>query len=215
MSRPRETVYVWQLPVRVTHWLVALSIMMLSITGIYIGYPYLHGGNSLMLVMKAVHLVSAIVLVCAVVWRIAWLFMGNAWSTWRAFVPFATPGWWGRAWETVLFYSFLRRDSPEETGHNPLAATAYIGVYGLICIEIFTGFALNANTWGGWWYTAFGWIFLLLPANDVRLVHHLAMWFLLGFVVHHIYSSVLMDAQERSGILSSIATGYKFVRRKP
>jgi Ni/Fe-hydrogenase 1 B-type cytochrome subunit len=40
------------------------------------------------------------------------------------------------------------------------------------------------------------------------------MWLLLGFAVHHVYSAVLMDAEERTGILISILTGYKLVRRK-
>jgi Ni/Fe-hydrogenase 1 B-type cytochrome subunit len=34
-------VYVWQVPVRVTHWLIALSIIVLSVTGFYIGRPFL------------------------------------------------------------------------------------------------------------------------------------------------------------------------------
>lgn len=208
-----ELVYVWQVPVRVTHWLIALSIVILSVTGLYIGNPSIFGTGT-MLYMKATHLVFAILLVCMIVWRLLWAFIGNRWARWQAFVPFATAGWWSRAWGTVLFYSFLRRRSPEEIGHNPLAAMAYVGVYGLLAIEIFTGFALNAMTWGGWWGNAFGWIFLFLPANDVRLIHHMIMWLLLGFLVHHVYSSVLMDSEERSGILSSIVTGYKFVRRK-
>jgi Ni/Fe-hydrogenase 1 B-type cytochrome subunit len=212
--RPLQTVYVWQVPVRLTHWLVALAILVLSVTGIFIGHPYFRGVAFLMLYARSTHLVFAIVLLCAVVWRLAWLFMGNQWSTWRGFVPFATPGWWSRASQTMLFYVFLRRGSPQEVGHNPLAAMAYIGIYGLLCLEIFTGFALNSMSWGGWWSSAFGWIFLLLPANDVRLIHHLIMWLLLGFVVHHIYSSILMDSEERSGLLSSIVTGYKSIRPK-
>ena len=33
-------VYVWQLPVRITHWLIAGSILVLSVTGFYIGTPF-------------------------------------------------------------------------------------------------------------------------------------------------------------------------------
>src|SRR3990167_4804750 len=33
-------VYVWEVPVRVTHWLIVLSIAVLSVTGFYIGYPF-------------------------------------------------------------------------------------------------------------------------------------------------------------------------------
>ena len=34
-------VYVWEVPVRVTHWLIALSIIVLSVTGLYIGRPFM------------------------------------------------------------------------------------------------------------------------------------------------------------------------------
>jgi Ni/Fe-hydrogenase 1 B-type cytochrome subunit len=213
VTRPRELIYVWQLPVRLTHWIVALAIAVLTITGIYIGNPYLRGGNFLMLYMREWHLVFAVVLLCAVVWRLAWLFMGNLWSSWRGFVPFATPGWLKRSFETMLWYMFLRRRSPDEIGHNPLAAMAYIFIYGLLALEIFSGFAMNSMSWGGWWSVVFGWIFLFVPANDVRWAHHMIMWLLLGFLIHHIYSSVLMDTEERSGLLSSIVTGYKSIRR--
>ena len=33
--------YVWQIPVRITHWLIALSIVVLSVTGLYIGHPFM------------------------------------------------------------------------------------------------------------------------------------------------------------------------------
>ena len=36
-----ERIYVWDTVVRVTHWLVALSIAVLTATGIYLGHPFL------------------------------------------------------------------------------------------------------------------------------------------------------------------------------
>ena len=34
-------VYVWEWPVRLTHWAIVLSIAVLAVTGITIGYPLL------------------------------------------------------------------------------------------------------------------------------------------------------------------------------
>ena len=34
-------VYVWEIPVRVTHWVIVLSILILSVTGFYIGHPFM------------------------------------------------------------------------------------------------------------------------------------------------------------------------------
>lgn len=38
---PAGRIYVWEIPVRLTHWVNALSIVMLSFTGYYIARPYL------------------------------------------------------------------------------------------------------------------------------------------------------------------------------
>ena len=34
-----ERVYVWEVPVRLTHWLIVASILLLAVTGLYIGSP--------------------------------------------------------------------------------------------------------------------------------------------------------------------------------
>ena len=34
-------VYVWEWPVRITHWLNAITIWVLSVTGLYMGFPFL------------------------------------------------------------------------------------------------------------------------------------------------------------------------------
>ena len=57
----------------------------------------------------------------------------------------------------------------------------------------------------------------LLPlfggAQTARWIHHVVMWLLLGFVVHHVYSAVLMSQVEGNGTIESIFSGYKFVQR--
>jgi hypothetical protein len=35
------------------------------------------------------------------------------------------------------------------------------------------------------------------------------MFLLIAFTIHHVYSAVLIDIEERSGLVSSIVTGYK------
>jgi Ni/Fe-hydrogenase 1 B-type cytochrome subunit len=47
----------------------------------------------------------------------------------------------------------------------------------------------------------------------MRLIHHLVMWVILAFMIHHVYSALLVDHWERNGLMSSIFSGYKFVTR--
>ena len=39
------------------------------------------------------------------------------------------------------------------------------------------------------------------------------MWLLWGFVVHHVYSAILMSQVEGNATMESIFSGYKFVQR--
>jgi len=215
MVAPLERIYVWEIPVRLTHWVNVLSILVLSATGLYIGYPVALGGTGFVMTwIRVVHRIAAYVLVASVALRIYWAFAGNAWASWRVLFPYLTREGRREVVQTFLYYTFLRRRPPAVVGHNALACLAYFAVVGLIILQILTGFALQAVGGGGWRTLAFGWILSLGGLQTVRLVHHMIMWLLLGFMVHHVYSVLLMDTEERNGRMSSIFSGYKFVRRR-
>lgn len=207
-------VYVWEVPVRLTHWVTVLAILVLSGTGFYIGDPIFGGSVSLMAWMRGVHRITAYVFIAAVMLRTYWAFAGNQWASWRALFPYLTAEGRRQLARTFLYYTFLRRQPPGGLGHNPLAGMAYSAVVALMVAEILTGFALQSLGGGGWRRALFGWIFSLISLQGVRLVHHMIMWLLLGFAVHHVYSAVLMDLEEKNGLLTSIFTGYKFGRRR-
>ncbi len=207
-------VYVWEVPVRLTHWVTVLAILVLSGTGFYIGDPIFGGSVSLMAWMRGVHRITAYVFIAAVMLRTYWAFAGNEWASWRALFPYLTAEGRRQLARTFLYYTFLRRQPPGGLGHNPLAGMAYSAVVALMIAEILTGFALQSLGGGGWRRALFGWIFSLISLQGVRLVHHMIMWLLLGFAVHHVYSAVLMDLEEKNGLLTSIFTGYKFGRRR-
>jgi len=47
--------------------------------------------------------------------------------------------------------------------------------------------------------------------QTARFVHHVVMWLLIAFAVHHVYSVALTSALEENGEADSIFSGYKFV----
>lgn len=209
-----ERVYVWQIPVRLTHWVNVAAILVLSATGFYIGHPVLGGSVSLMAWVRGAHRITAYVFIASLALRTYWAFAGNAWASWRDLFPyFWREGQRGTA-RTFLYYTFLRRQPPRAVGHNPLAGVAYSAVVSLMFLEVLTGFALQSLGGAGWRTVAVGWVFSLVGPQSVRLVHHMIMWLLLGFMVHHVYSSLLMDAEEKNGLMTSIFSGYKVVRRR-
>ena len=209
----RDVVYVWQVPVRLTHWVNALAIFALSATGLYIASPFFAGSGFTMRWAYAAHIVFGCLFLSSVMFRVYWSLRGNRWASYRAFFPILTHEGRLGMWRAFLYYVFARRVLPGGVGHNALAATTYTLVFFLFIVEIVTGFAMLTFGWGGAWHAALGWVFALASPQQIHLVHYIAMWMLLGFVVHHVYSATLFDIEGREGEISSIISGYKTVRR--
>ena len=217
-AESRQNVYVWELPVRITHWVTVICIGILTVTGIYIAFPFLGTTGDavnqyLMGDIRFIHFVTAFVFTVSVLFRVYWMFLGNEWASWRQFLPTKSARRRG-ARRMMAFYLFIRRKAPAVIGHNPLAGLAYSVVFILFLIQILTGFALYSLPFnGGFWPATFGWINMLLGVQPVRLIHDIVMWLILAFVVHHVYTAVLIDIEERSGLMSSIFSGYKSLSR--
>src|SRR5208282_2169424 len=186
---PTERVYVWELPVRISHWVIFLSVVVLSFTGYYIHNPFIVAKSTttfLMATMRFIHVVAGFVFIGAFLLRLYWFFMGNNWSNWRAFVPIHRRQWRGMG-RMVEYYT-------------------------LMLIEIITGLTMFTQVRGKW---ALGWLFSWIPGvidiQHIRLTHFCIMFAFFAFVIHHVYSAVLVSWEERNGLIESIFTGYKFV----
>jgi Ni/Fe-hydrogenase 1 B-type cytochrome subunit len=211
---PTVRVYVWELPVRISHWFIFLPIVVLSFTGYYIHNPFIvakSGTTFLMATMRFIHEIAAFVFISAFLLRLYWFFMGNNWSNWRAFIPIHRRQWRGMG-GMVAYYSFLRKDLAHHVGHNALAAMTYLLIFTFMLIEIVTGLTLYTQVRGKWvlgWL--FGWIPRVIDIQHIRLLHFFIMFAFFAFVIHHVYSAVLVSWEERNGLIESIFTGYKFV----
>jgi Ni/Fe-hydrogenase 1 B-type cytochrome subunit len=212
-------VYVWEIPVRLTHWVNVISIVVLSFTGYYIGNPYVQVssreayGPYFMGNIRFIHFLFAYIFVASLALRTYWAFSGgNRWASWRALIPFATPEGRGKLKQALQFYSFLRREPPTVLGHNALAGFTYAVIVFLYFLQTLTGFALYAQAnVGGFWWTLTSWVFRIVDNQSVRLIHHMIMWLLIAFAIHHVYSAFLVDAEEANGLMSSIFSGWKFI----
>ncbi len=215
-SRPEENIvslYVWELPVRLTHWVIVLSIVVLTFTGYYLYDPFIISrGNRafLMAKMRFVHEIAGFVFIAAFIVRAYWFFMGNQWARWREFVPIGRKRW-NDFVSQLGYYLFLRPKPPFVIGHNPLAGATYSVIYILILVEILTGLALYNHVLGSKTLGFFiDWLPWLINIRYLRAIHFFIMLALWAFFIHHVYSAVLIGLEERSGLVGSIFTGYKF-----
>jgi len=207
-------VYVWELPVRVSHWFIVIAIAALAFTGYYMHNPFIIVRSSsayMMGRMRYLHLLAAAVFISAFLLRLYWFFVGNEWSNWRAFVPIHRRQWQGMG-SMVAYYSFARKYLAHHVGHNALAAVTYMLIFTFMLIEILTGLALYSYTVSSKVLTFFiGWLPHWINISYLRLTHFCIMFAFFIFVIHHFYSAVLVSWEERNGLIESIFTGYKFV----
>lgn len=211
-------VFVWELPVRVYHWLNALTILALCITGYLIGKPlnlvsneeatnrYLFGW------VRYIHFVAAYVFFFNFLVRIYWGFVGNKYASWRNFIP--TSKKFLQEIGTVLRVDVLLKREVEHIsiGHNAMAGFIYFLMFLMFLVQCITGFGLYAGMSDFWFAKMFLGVSLFLGGDVVlRELHHTAMWGFILFSIIHIYLVFYHDYVEGRGEISSMASGHKFV----
>jgi len=212
----RERIYVWQLPVRVVHWVLFFAILILSVTGFYISHPFISVPGPakdyfVMGTIRAIHLYTAIVFSMAVLFRVYWFFAGNRYARLTDFIPLTRQRRRG-LWRTFLYYCFLKPYPEVYVGHDALAASTYGFIFLIYLLLIASGLALYTPISSH--SSPFQIFDFLVPffggLQIARLIHHISMYVIFIFVVIHIYSVILWSIIAETGEIDSIFNGYKF-----
>jgi Ni/Fe-hydrogenase 1 B-type cytochrome subunit len=211
-------VYLWGAPLRAMHWIAAICITVLVVTGFYIGQPYFTttgeaSSHFLMGRVRFLHFAAAGLLVMTGIVRVYWLLAGNQFERLPALFPI-TPRGIGNIFKTGIAYLTFRPDKqPNFVGHNPLQQVSYTGIYLLTCVMVVTGFTLyGQSNPDGLIFRTFSWLpHLMGGLQGVRFVHHVCTWGFIIFAEMHIYFALRSDYVERSGTVSSIITGGRYV----
>lgn len=220
-----KRVLVWELPVRLFHWLNALCITVLAITGFIIADPPAIVSNAEAIdsywfgTVRVIHFITAYIFLINAIARVYWAFKGNYYSNWRAFIPFSKKA--RRNILHVLKIDILLQNEEKEVlknvsvGHNYVASLSYLILFLLALVQIFTGFGLYAPTSGWWLPKLFEWVpYVLGDEITTRLIHHISTWLFVIFTLIHMYLVFYHDWLEGRGETSSMISGYKFVRKE-
>jgi Ni/Fe-hydrogenase 1 B-type cytochrome subunit len=204
-------VYVWEMPVRLYHWVNAITLTALCLTGYLIGAP-----------LYAFHATEAyqqywfgwvrfIHFACAYIYT----FVGNQYAKWNNFFPLTRKQRQEIADVIKTDVLQTKLHGAISTGHNSLAAFIYFLTFLAFVAQAITGFALYSSMSHSFIPRMFTWIVPLMGGEmGVRYWHHLLLWFFVGFIIVHIYLSFYHDYIEGRGTISSIVGGWKFVREK-
>lgn len=211
------SVYVYEAPVRLWHWINAAAILVLCVSGYLIGSPppsiemaeatdqFLFG------YIRFAHFAAAMIMTVGFFGRIYWAFVGNHHAKQMFKLPLWSGKWWSEVLDEIKWYAFLKKNPRKYVGHNPLAQIAmfFFMTVGMTFM-IVTGFALYSEGVGrdGILDTMFGPLLDLVGGSHMmHQVHHLGMWAIVIFVMIHIYAAVREDIMSRQSMVSTMISG--------
>jgi Ni/Fe-hydrogenase 1 B-type cytochrome subunit len=217
-TRAGLSVFVYEAPVRLWHWINALCILTLATTGYFIASPLPSvtgeaSANFLMGYIRFAHFSAAYVFAVGFLVRIYWAFAGNHHARQLFRLPILDPKWWDGWFHELRWYLFIEPQPRKYVGHNPLAhffMFLFVTVAGVLMI--LTGFALysEGKGLGSWQDALFGWVIPFFGGSQaVHSWHHLGMWGIVCFVIIHVYAAVREDAMSRQTMISTMISGVR------
>lgn len=221
-GQQQVAVYVYQAPVRIWHWVNALAIVVLAVTGYLIGSPlpsiggeasaHFFFGN-----IRFIHFSAGLILTVAFLGRIYWSMVGNHHARQLFLLPVWSGAWWKEVLYELRWYLFMAREPKKYVGHNPLAQLAMFIMFVLpMIVMILTGLALYAEGLGmdHWLYRVTDFVFLFTGSSMMtHTIHHLGMWSIVIFAMIHIYVAFREDIMSRQSIISTMVSGWRMFRR--
>ena len=217
-ARALKSVYVYEAPVRLWHWINAAAILVLAVTGYFIGsppptQPGEASANFLMGDIRFAHFAAGYVLAIGLAGRLYWAIVGNHHARELFWVPVLRRSYWAEFWGMAKWYAFASPSPGRYVGHNPLARLAMFSGFLLVSLfMVVTGFALYSQgaQAGSWPDRLFGWVIPLFgQGQDVHTWHHLGMWALVIFVILHVYAAIREDIMGRSSVVSTMISGHR------
>ena len=218
-AQRQSSVYVYEAPVRIWHWVNASAILVLCVTGYFIGSPPPSAGQHeaydqfLFGYIRFAHFAAGMILTVGFLGRIYWAIFGNHHARQLFYLPVLNGHWWREIWFEIRWYLFLESEPKKYIGHNPLAQLAMFFFITIgTSFMIVTGMALYAEGagQGSLYDDLFGWV-IGLAGNTQRLhtLHHLGMWWIVIFMIVHIYVAIREDIMSRQSIVSTMISGHR------
>lgn len=117
---PAQAVRVWDLPTRLFHWVLALTVIASVLTGQF-------GGNAM-----AWHLRLGLLVLALLAFRLIWGFIGGHWSRFSSFT-------YGPRSVVAQLRGRSGPDGRHQIGHSPLGALSVWALLGLLAAQVATG----------------------------------------------------------------------------
>jgi Ni/Fe-hydrogenase 1 B-type cytochrome subunit len=228
MSENMQRVKRMTLFMRVNHWLVAICMVGAVLTGLYIGHPYYQTliadpavDKYVMAWNRWIHFMAAIIFdVSSIV--IAYLYFFSRFEkAYKKLLP--TPKNIIEFWEVFINLLTFNRRKKFDSTHSDSFNVVFFTVFHLLLVFMLLsglqlyvhGLASGHSSIGDWWpwllHFATDWTLVVFGGNmGVRIAHHYSMYFIIVWVMVHIYYQVWRTIFWREGDISIVFGGEKF-----
>ena len=180
---------VWDLPVRLFHWLLVLLIIVMFVTGKL-------GGNWLEWHKRAGFFVLGLV-----IFRIIWGFVG---SHHARFVNFL------RGPQTVIAYlkSATHKNSAQHVGHNPLGALSIVTMLGVLLLQAVMGLFANDDLM---LEGPFAHLVSKAVSDQMTMLHKLNSTVILVLIGVHLAAVAIAFFYKKDNLVKAMITGNKIL----
>ncbi len=182
----KNKVLIWDLPIRLFHWSLAILVTVSIYTGLTGGFQEME-----------YHMLSGYCILALILFRVGWGLFGSFHARFSSFVSL----------RKILPYArhILQRDKPS-AGHNPLGALSIIAMLTVLLIQAGTGLFSDDDI------MTEGPLTHLVSddlGNQLTKVHHLNAWLLYGLVGLHLAAITFYELYRRDRLLLPMITGRK------
>ncbi len=205
---------------RVLHWIRAVVITGLTITGFYIASPFhSHGAVNHQLIYAqwvSWHLILGFILVTAGLLRLYLFFFGHdSASELRSLEDEFSL----KSWIIQLKSYFFIGELLKKGTYGPLQFFSYAMIMLLTLIASITGLILYIHIYhlgaGGFLYASMRLLeYWMGGLSNVRLIHHVTMWGFLIFIPIHVYMVIWSAIRFKHGGVDIMFTGYDYHLKK-
>ncbi|SFZ97887.1 Quinone-reactive Ni/Fe hydrogenase, cytochrome b subunit [hydrothermal vent metagenome] len=208
--------YRWQ------HWIRALSIVVLIVTGFYLAEPFMapisngEPTNFMQALFRFWHIVFGFLMISAVIYKSYLFVFGRKHKNERvSFWDVLNPVIWGKQ---MCYYLFVCKHPHLKGAYNPLQFAAYALFYVMMLILIVTGLILYINVYhnglGAFMYEPMRQLEAMLGGLAwVRQLHHIVMWGVMIFMAIHIYLAIFNSIWGKEGGMDAIFSGQKWHKK--
>jgi len=172
---------VWDAPLRIFHWLLAISVVFALFTG-------WQGGSSWM----GWHERAGLFIVGLLSFRIVWLLLGSTYARLSTLLC-----------ALVSLPKYLRGEW-RQLGHNPLGVLSVFAMLGMLSWQAVSGLFTN----DGSIYT--GPLYSLVSrglSGDITRLHKLGLWIIIGLIAVHVLAIIAYAVLKKHNLVKPMLTG--------